>query len=146
MSDNAEKPVAEAAGREVILMPYARGDIYFVERMRSFGSEQWSGRPAIIVSSELNNRSNNVVEVVYLTTQPKRDMPTHIKIQATGTPSTALCEQVHSVDCRRLGRFIAKCSDQELRDIDFALLVSLGLNDDSEAKRCVLCGSYYKTR
>ena len=116
-------------------MSYARGDIYFVERFKTFGSEQWSGRPGIIVSSDLSNHGSTVV-MVYLTTKPKKDMPTHVPIQATGIPSTAICEQLHTVDCRRLGRFCGKCSDDEIAAIDTALRASLELGKS----RCLLCG------
>lgn len=117
-------------------MSYARGDIYFVEKFQTFGSGQWSGRPAVIVSGDLNSHNSTVV-AVYLTTQPKRDMPTHVPIQATGIPSTAICEQVHTVDCRRLGRFCGKCSEAEMQAIDAALRVSLGLTGKG---KCLLCG------
>ena len=104
-----------------------RGEVFYVERFHSVGSEQQAGRPAVVVSSNVNNKHSSVVEVVYLTTQPKRDMLTHVQIEATGRPSIALCEQVHSVSCQRLNGYCGKCTDEELRKIDAALLVSLGL-------------------
>lgn len=113
-------------------MGYERGDIYFVDSAQPhFGSEQNSGRPAIIVSSDAGNRYSSVLEVVYLTTQPKKDLPTHVQIQATGVISTALCEQIQSVDCRRIGRFCGRCTAEEMKKIDVALAVSLGLTTGS---------------
>ena len=111
---------------------YPRGDVYYVERFQTIGSEQRSGRPAIIVSNNTNNKYSGVVEVVYLTTQPKTDLPTHVPILATGIPSTALCEQVHSVDCSRLGNYCGRCTEEELQSIDNALLISLGLSMGGE--------------
>ena len=87
-----------------------RGEVFYVERFHSVGSEQQAGRPAVVVSSNVNNKHSSVVEVVYLTTQPKRDMLTHVQIEATGRPSIALCEQVHSVSCQRLNGYCGKCS------------------------------------
>lgn len=104
-----------------------RGDVFYVEPFQSIGSEQQAGRPAVIVSSDLNNKHSSVVEVVYLTTQPKRDMMTHVQIEATGRTSIALCEQVYSVSCERLSGYCGKCTDEEIQKIDAALLVSLGL-------------------
>lgn len=81
-----------------------RGEIYYVESTYpTIGSEQRSGRPAIIVSNDLNNGHSNVVEVVYMTTQPKKDLPTHVQIRSTGRFRVALCEQIHTVDIQRLG-------------------------------------------
>lgn len=46
-----------------------RGEIYYVEPFYpTTGSEQRPGRPAIIVSNNLNNEHSNVVGVVYMTT------------------------------------------------------------------------------
>lgn len=55
-----------------------RGDIYFIRDTRqSIGSEQKADRPAVIVSNDANNKHSGVYEVVYMTTQPKTDLPTH---------------------------------------------------------------------
>lgn len=110
-----------------------RGEIYYVEpSYPTTGSEQRSGRPAIIVSNNLNNEHSNVVEVVYMTTQPKKDLPTHVQIRSTGRFSMALCEQIHTVDIQRLGTYCGVCSEQEMQSIDIALMVSLGLQPASQ--------------
>lgn len=104
-----------------------RGEIYYVYPAGSTGSEQSSGRHAIIVSNDKANLYSPVVEVVYLTTAEKKQLPTHCTITSSTKPSTAMCEQVHSIDVRRLGQFIAKCTAHEMIDIDAALIASLGL-------------------
>lgn len=50
-------------------MSINRGDIFYVNPSETVGSEQRSGRPAIIVSNPLCNEHSPVVEVVYLTCQ-----------------------------------------------------------------------------
>ena len=57
-----------------------RGDIFYVSKGSNgqTGSEQYPDRPALIVSNNANNASSGVVEIVYLTTQPKIDLPTHV--------------------------------------------------------------------
>lgn len=60
-----------------------RGEIYYVENGKNYnyvGQEQKISRPAIIVSNDKCNRFSNYVEVVYLTTQEKTDLPTHVDI------------------------------------------------------------------
>lgn len=72
-----------------------RGDIYYiVNNYQEEGSEQRAGRPAVVVSNDKGNQHSNVIEVVYLTTQPKTDLPTHIDIKSANRPSIALCEQI----------------------------------------------------
>ena len=108
---------------------FNRGDIYYIEKNNNTsGSEQASARPAIIVSNNKNNTYSTVVEVVYLTTQPKNDLPTHCDIHSTGKKSTALCEQIQSVSVERIGNYIGECTEQEMCMIDIALAISLGLN------------------
>jgi len=112
-----------------------RGEIYYIERSSygETGSEQRSGRPAVIVSNDKCNEYSEVLEVVFLTTQPKHDLPTHIDIRSSSKPSVALCEQINSVAIQRFGEYIGTCSEYEMMLIDAALAISLGL--DSENKR-----------
>lgn len=105
-----------------------RGEIYYVYPSGGgVGSEQSAGRPAIVVSNDKANQHSPVIEMVYLTTQPKNSLPTHVDILSALSPSIALCEQIHSVSKSRLGGFIAKCTDGEMAMIDGALCVSLGI-------------------
>ena len=40
-----------------------------------------------------------------------------------------LCEQVTSVDISRIGNYIGRCTEREMREIDRCIRVSLGLQD-----------------
>jgi mRNA interferase MazF len=105
-----------------------RGEIYYIQRRETVGSEIAGARPAVIVSNNALNDTSPVVEVVFLTTKPKKDMPTHVAIQSTGADATALCEQVCSVSRQLVGKFCATCTQEEMEGIDEALLISLGLD------------------
>ena len=118
-------------------MSIYRGGIFYIERADTVGSEQKANRPAIIVSNNLNNKYSQVVEVVYLTTQQKKPLPTHVPINSAKYPGTALCEQVHSVAVERLGDCIGHCTPAELALIDAALCTSLGLPTGGEASQPV---------
>lgn len=108
---------------------YRRGEIYYVApSYAETGTEIWSGRPAVIVSSDELNACRNCVEMVYLTTRPKEDSPFHVTVHATGKQSTALCEQISSVDKSRLSAQYVRCTPKEMEAIDKALLASLGLD------------------
>ena len=111
-----------------------RGDVFYVTRGTQIGSEQSAGRPAIIVSNNVCNDVSPVVEVVYLTTQAKTELPTHCTILSTQQLSTALCEQVHSVYKDRLDAFLCTITDAEMAAVDRCLLVSLGLTLDETSQ------------
>jgi mRNA interferase MazF len=105
-----------------------RGDVFYIDKYSVTGSEQHSGRPAVVVSNDMCNECSSVVEVVYMTTQPKSSMPTHVTIKSLSQRSTALCEQITSVAKERIGSWCARVTDDEMRQIEDAMLISLGLD------------------
>ena len=112
-------------------MGITRGDIFYIRQQPTSGSEQRAGRPAIIVSNEKCNEYSPVVEVVYLTSREKTPLPTHVPITSTGRQSTALCEQVSSVSVERIGDYLGHVSEDELPELNRALLISLGLSGET---------------
>lgn len=101
----------------------------------SCGSEQYADRPAVVVSNDENNKHSGIIEVAYLTTQPKTELPTHVTIRSTGRVSTVLCEQVTSVSVERVNNYIGQVSEQEMKNIDIALMISLQLDGDSKSHK-----------
>lgn len=107
-----------------------RGDIFYIDKFGfQVGSEQHPGRPGVVVSNHQNNEFSETVEVVYMTTRVKPDLPTHVTVFSTPKISTALCEQITTVSKERFGNYIGRCSDEEMAKIDAALKASLGLHD-----------------
>lgn len=120
-----------------------RGDIFYITYSKNFNdsySYDTTGRPGVIVSDDHLNRGSEYVEVVYLTTKIKRDMPTHADVFCK-SPSTALCETIHTVEKDRIGTYVRTVSDEEMKDIERGLINSLGMSmnepketiNDSEA-------------
>lgn len=111
-------------------MEIYRGDIFYVYRNAYdvTGSEQDAGRPGVIVSNNIGNEKNEIVQVVYLTSQEKTPMPTHTEVVCK-LPSVAICEQVCTVSKKRLGDYIKTCTDDEMRRIDECLRISLALDE-----------------
>lgn len=106
---------------------YKRGEIYYVSKGCSTGSEIYSGRPAVIVSNDTLNKNQQCVEVVYLTTQPKHFAPEFTTIKATGVLSTVVGSQISSVDKSRIQNYIGECTPEEMAKIEKCLLYSVGL-------------------
>lgn len=105
-----------------------RGDIIYVSQGTVCGSEQSGGRPAVVVSNNMCNRYSSVITVVFLTTRAKKPLPTHVQIRSSGCNSTALCEQVESISKERLRNYVARCTNDEMTEIDKAIAVALGLS------------------
>lgn len=115
-------------------MEIKRGGIWYIESgyCSTVGSEQRPGRPAIVVSNDKNNKSGKTVEVVYLTTQPKRDLPTHVTIHSTSRESTAICEQITTVAVERFGDYCGEATAREMAQVNTAMLISLDLTMQTE--------------
>ena len=110
-----------------------RGKIFYIEKMGGYevGSEQRSGRPAIVVSNDKCNEYSEVLEVVFLTTQPKHDLPTHIDINADrvglAKDSVILLEQIRTLDKRRLKEKMGHLDSAVMSRVNNALAISCGL-------------------
>lgn len=113
-----------------------RGEIFYIARGGATnGSEQFADRPAVVVSNDENNKHSGVIEVVYMTTQPKTDLTTHVTVRSTGRLSTVLCEQVSSVSTDRVNNYIGQVSEQEMKNIDIALMISLQLSGGGKTSK-----------
>ena len=94
------------------------------------------GRPAVIISNDIGNNAAPILEVVYLTTQEKKPLPTHVKINSSKYPSTVLCEQIDTVNKDKVGDYIGQCSMAEMKKIDAALsLIHISEPRDSTSSR-----------
>lgn len=109
---------------------FFKGEIYYIYPRDTVGNEQMGGRPGIIVSNDMANEFSNIVEVVFLTTKEKKPLPTHVEINSSKVRSTALCEQIETVSKERIGNYINSVTQNELKEIEKALLVSLGINSN----------------
>lgn len=116
---------------------YYRGQIYYVYPKDYTGCEQGGGRPAVIVSNDVGNEYSRVVEVVFLTTREKKPLPTHVAIHSAKYPSTALCEQIDTVDKERIGGYINEVTQAELKNIEKALLVSLDISCNMKGSKAL---------
>lgn len=106
-----------------------RGEIYYCLDQLTHGDVIWSeGRPCVIVSAdEITESECGVVQVVFLTTQPKHVFPTHVKITSSGRESTVLCEQIVAIPKESLGARAGVCTPEDMRAIERGLLAGLGI-------------------
>lgn len=110
-----------------------RGDIWWCNFTGGVGSEQNDLRPSVIVSNSFCNTYSSVVTVVPLTTATKTILPCHVKLEkddCTGLnkPSTALCEQVRTVDKERIKDRVGYVKSRSMHSINDALATQLSLN------------------
>lgn len=92
---------------------------------------QGGPRPVIVISDETTNRNCPVITIIPLTSKTKkRAYSTHVTLRAAGlrTASTALCDQITTVDKRLLDRCIGEIrSPRDRAALGRALAVQFGM-------------------
>lgn len=116
----------------VLFMEIVRGDIFFADLNPVVGSEQGGLRPVLVVQNARGNRFSPTVIAAALTSRTgKADLPTHVWLCAreSGLPedSIVLCEQLRTLDRRRLRGRAGHIDGLNLRRVDRALLCALGI-------------------
>jgi len=110
-----------------------RGEVYDVNFDPVVGSEIGKRRPSVVVSNNIGNRYSSTITVVPLTSAPaRRDYPYEVRLpRGTGgltRDSRAKCNQVRTVDKRRVALFRGMLSEEHQRALDTALKVHLDLS------------------
>mgnify|MGYP001126886615 CR=1 FL=1 len=107
-----------------------RGDIYYADLSPVVGSEQGGTRPVLIVQNNVGNKYSPTVIVSAITSQlSKAKIPTHIELPANiynlPKDSVILCEQIRTIDKRRLGQKVTSLDEQKIKEVNKALFISI---------------------
>jgi mRNA interferase MazF len=105
-----------------------RGDIYWVRLDPTDGKEINKTRPCLVISSDIANRSELIV-VAPISSNVERVFPRiEVKITLDGKFGKIIPRQMRSIDrTKRLGKKIGALSTEEMKLIDDALRIILGL-------------------
>ena len=110
---------------------FKRGEIYFADLSPVFGSDQCGVRPVLIIQNNVGNKYSPTVIVSAITSQlSKAKLPTHIELPSSKyhlpKDSVVLLEQIRTLDKRRLKDKISAIDTYKMKEIDKAILISLG--------------------
>lgn len=116
-------------------MTIKRGDIYYADLSPVVGSEQGGVRPVLIVQNDVGNRYSPTVIAAAITSQrDKTKLPTHIEVASTtcglSKDSIVLLEQIRTLDKKRLKERMGRLDDPSMNEIDQALSISFGLDQN----------------
>ena len=117
-------------------MEVHRGEVFYADLSPVVGSEQGGIRPVLIIQNEIGNRhSPTVIAAAITSRQDKNRLPTHISVRADrcglAKDSIILTEQIRTLDKRRLRERAGRIPEDDMRRVDEALGVSMGLESQS---------------
>ena len=104
-----------------------RGAIYWVDLDPNRGGQIGTRRPSVIVSNDSAIRAQNRVQVIPVTSNVARVFPWEAPLTVQGRSCKALADQIRTVTKERLLERIGEVTVGELRAIERALKVQLGL-------------------
>ena len=108
-----------------------RGDVFWGNFDPTLGSEIQKTRPCLIVSNDIANRFSPLVTVIPLTSQKlDKIFPHEVLVENNPKLKNAKIKvnQIRTFDKQRLGKWISHLSASNMKKVDAALALHLGLS------------------
>lgn len=104
-----------------------RGQIYYADLSPVIGAEQGGMRPVLIIQNDIGNKHSPTTIIAPITSRlGKHPIPTHIECKVL-RDSIILCEQIRTIDKRRLRNHIATLDKDTMTRVNEAIGISLGV-------------------
>lgn len=97
-----------------------RGEVRWADLNPVRGSEQAGLRPVLVLSHDVfNDRSGTVIAVALTSREPRAAFPLTLESKALGLPKRSWIKitQIRTLAVERLGRRIARASEEELSKV-----------------------------
>jgi len=107
-----------------------RGEVWWVSFEPSVGGEIRKQRPAVIISNDAANKHLNRVQVVPLTSHLGRVYPSEAVVSVSDRQSKAMADQLTTVSKERLTSKFGALGPDDLRRVEHAVRVQLGLGGE----------------
>lgn len=109
-----------------------RGEIWLVNVDPAIGAEINKTRPAIIVSNNINNLYSSTVTVVPISDKGAKVYPVEVLLSSKNIglnkSSKAKCQQIRTVDKKRLMKKLGAISEEEKEELKNAIEIHLGID------------------
>ena len=113
---------------------FHRGEVYYADLNPVIGHEQGGVRPVLVIQNDTGNYHSPTIIVIAVTrrTFKKPKQPTHVVLDdAQGlAPSLFMSEVIRTIDKRRVQSYVGRLTREQMKRVNAALLVSVGLDKD----------------
>jgi mRNA interferase MazF len=112
---------------------FNRGEIVLVDLNPARGAEKRKKRPFLIIQNDIGNKFSPLTIVAVITSQKEisKKFPTDVWVDkgkgGLDYPSIIQCDQVRTVDKRRIIKKVGIIDESVMEDVDKALKISLDL-------------------
>lgn len=108
-----------------------RGDIYLVDLNPVIGTEIGKTRPAVVISNDINNTYADTVSIAPITSNVDKVYPFEVFLakgeSGLTKESKAKCNQIRSVDKKRLRKYIGTLKEDKIKELEEAILIHLDI-------------------
>lgn len=109
-----------------------RGDLFLMNLDPVIGSEQGKTRPVLVIQNDIGNQLSPTTIIAPLTSKIfTKQFPTNVEIDNSNSSlkekSIILLNQIRTVDKQRIIKFYGKVSTAKMKEVDEAIMISLGL-------------------
>jgi len=111
-----------------------RGAVVLVNLNPTIGSETGKVQPCAIVQNDVGNMYSPVTIVAVITSQKRlsKKYPVDVWVEKgegwLDAPSIILCDQIRTIDKKRISRILGQFSGPTMKEVDNALKISLALD------------------
>ena len=107
-----------------------RGGLFYADLDPIIGSEQNGVRPVLILQNDIGNKYSPTVLIAPISTKKDKLLPTHVLIKQFDKlrhDSIVMLEQIRVIDKSRLRGYVCDLDDTNMKTVDKAMKVALGL-------------------
>ena len=109
-----------------------KGEIWLVSLEPVVGHEIGKTRPALVISNDRNNLFAETVTVLPITSKTEKIYPFEVFLPSEEThlskDSKVKCNQIRTIDKKRLINFVSTLLPEKLEKVEKALLIHLDIN------------------
>lgn len=105
-----------------------RGEVWWVNFEHSVGGEIKKKRPTLIISNDISNKYLNRVQVIPIPSKIDKLYPSEAYVMVKGKQNKVMADQITTVSKKRLINKIGKISDSDIKNVETAISIQLGLS------------------